>query len=258
VPEYIAKILVFVWGACLGSFLNVCIYRLPRGRSIVFPPSSCPQCDRRIKFHDNIPVISYLLLGGRCRYCRMHIPIRYWMVEIITGLAALAVYAGFGLTPKGIFLFSFIAALIVVIFIDIDYRIIPDGITIPGIGICFLAAVIMGELSWAASLLGIVAGGGSLYLVAVAYKAFTGIDGMGGGDIKLLAMIGAWCGWKGVVFIILVSSVAGTLVGLIVMAVYHKNMKVALPYGPFLSMGAILYVFFGPELMEGYFLLLGY
>jgi leader peptidase (prepilin peptidase)/N-methyltransferase len=258
VPEYIVEIFVFIWGVCLGSFLNVCIYRLPLGKSIVFPPSACPQCNRRIQAYDNIPVISYLLLGGRCRNCGLNIPLRYWLVEIITGLTALAVYARFGLTPTGGFLFAFIAALIVVIFIDIDYRIIPDGITLPGIVICFLAAVFIGKMPWTESLAGILAGGGSLYLVALVYKLLTGVDGMGGGDIKLLAMIGAWCGWMGVFFTILVSSAAGALVGLLVMIVYHKNMKVALPYGPFLSLGAILYIFYGPELIGWYFGVMGY
>lgn len=253
-PEYMVKIFVFVWGACLGSFLNVCIYRLPLGKSIVFPPSSCPQCDRRIRAYDNIPVISWLLLGGRCRNCGLSIPFRYWLVEVITALAALAVYARFGLTAAGGFLFAFVAALIVVIFIDIDYRIIPDGITLPGIVICFLAAVFIGKMPWIESLLGILAGGGSLFLVALVYKLLTRVDGMGGGDIKLLAMIGAWCGWVGVFFIILVSSAAGTLAGLMTMAMYRKNlMKLALPYGPFLALGAILYIFYGPEIIGWYF-----
>jgi len=258
VPEYIIEIFVVIWGALLGSFLNVCIYRLPLSKSIVFPPSACPQCTRKIKPWDNIPVVSYLLLGGRCRHCGLHISARYPLVEAITGLTALAVYARFGITAEGFFLFAFIAALIVVIFIDIDYRIIPDIITLPGIVICFLGAVFIGKIPWTTSLLGILFGGGSLYVVAVVYKLLTGVDGMGGGDIKLLAMIGAWCGWMGVFFTILISSAVGTLVGLIVMTVHHKDMKVAIPYGPFLSLGAILYIFYGPEMIEWYYGLMGY
>ncbi len=257
-PELTVKIFVFVFGTILGSFLNVCIYRLPLGKSIVFPPSACPQCDRKIKAYHNIPIISYLLLAGRCRSCGLPISFRYPLVELMTGLSALAVFNKSGLTAEGIFLFAFIAALIVVVFIDLDHWIIPDIITLPGIVITFLASVFIQGMSWKASLLGIVFGGGSLYVVAVGYKLLTGVEGLGGGDVKLLAMIGAWCGWVGVFFTILVSSAAGTLVGFVVMAVYHKNMKVAIPYGPFLALGAILYVFFGPELVMWYADLLGY
>ena len=252
-PEYIIEPLVFIFGACIGSFLNVCIYRLPLGKSIVFPPSACPQCQRPIRAYDNIPIVSYLLLRGRCRHCGLAIPWRYWLVEIMAGLAALAVYVRFGLTSEGIFLFALIAVLIVVVFIDLDYRVIPNEVTLPGIVICFLAAVFIAKMPWTTSLLGIVAGGGSLFLVAVVYKRLTGVDGMGYGDVKLLAMLGAWCGWVGVYFIILVSSAAGTLVGLFMMVAYRKSMKLALPYGPFLVLGAVTYIFFGPQLIGWYF-----
>lgn len=257
-PDFIVIIFVFAFGAILGSFLNVCIYRVPLAKSIVFPPSACPQCERPIKAFDNIPIISYLLLVGRCRNCGLHIPFRYPLVELLTALSALAVYHKFGLTAEGFFLFALIAALIVIIFIDLDYWIIPDVITLPGIVICFLAAIFIKDMSWTASLLGLFFGGGSLYLVAVIYKLMTGVDGLGMGDVKLMAMIGAWCGWMGVFFTILVSSLAGTLVGFLVMAVYHKNIKVALPFGPFISLGVILYIFFGPELIMWYADLLGY
>ena len=257
-PEHIINIFVFMFGAIVGSFLNVCIHRLPLGKSIVFPPSACPRCERRIKPYDNIPLISYLLLVGRCRNCGLSIPLRYPLVELITALTALAVKVRFGLTAESFFLFVFIAALIVVVFIDIDYRIIPDVITLPGIVITFLAAVFIRESAWTESLIGILFGGGSLYVVAVVYKLLTGVEGMGGGDIKLLAMIGAWCGWMGVFFTILVSSAVGTLVGFSIMIVYNKNLKVAIPYGPFLALGAIVYLFFGPELIMWYARLVGY
>ena len=256
-PEHIVDIFVFMFGAIVGSFLNVCIHRLPLGKSIVYPPSACPQCERRIKAYDNIPILSYLLLMGRCRNCGLSIPFRYPLVELITALTALAVKTRFGLTGEGLFLFVFMAALIVIVFIDIDYRIIPDTITLPGIVITFLAAVFIKDTAWTASLVGILFGGGSLYAVAVVYKLLTGVDGMGGGDIKLLAMIGAWCGWMGVFFTILVSSAVGTLVGFAIMFVYHKNMKVAIPYGPFLALGAILYIFFGQEMILWYARLVG-
>ncbi|MDY6905652.1 MAG: A24 family peptidase [Thermodesulfobacteriota bacterium] len=257
-PITLVKLFIFVFGASIGSFLNVCIYRLPAGKSIVTPPSACPKCDYQIRFYDNVPVISYLLLRGQCRNCSAHIPIRYPMVEILTGLAALAAYLKAGLTPEGGVLFVFIAALIVVIFIDIDHQIIPDVITLPGIVLCFLAAVFILDLGVVGALIGLLAGGGSLLLVASTYKALTGVDGMGGGDIKLLAMIGALTGWQGVFFTILTGSAAGTLVGGILMAFQKKNMKFAVPFGPFLSLGAILYLFFGEEIFYWYLRTLGH
>ncbi|MFZ5563527.1 MAG: prepilin peptidase [Thermodesulfobacteriota bacterium] len=252
VPEYLIGGILFVFGACIGSFLNVCIYRLPLGRSIVFPPSSCPQCKRPIAPWDNMPIVSYLLLLGRCRHCRMPISMRYPLVEAITGFCATAVYLKYGLTLEGLVFFIFIAALIVVIFIDIDYQIIPDVISLPGIPVFFLASAFITSTTVADSLLGILAGGGSLLIVAVTYRMITGKEGMGGGDIKLLAMIGALCGWKGVLFTIFVSSLTGTLVGMAIMVVKDKNMKLAIPFGPFLSLGAIVYIFYGPELLNWY------
>lgn len=252
IPEYLIGGVLFVFGACIGSFLNVCIYRLPLSQSIVFPPSACPQCKRPIAPWDNIPIISYLLLLGRCRFCRMPISMRYPLVELITGLSGAAVYLKFGLTLESLVFFAFIASLIVVIFIDIDYQIIPDVISLTGIPLFFLASVFIVSTTVTESLLGILAGGGSLLAVAVIYRMLTGKEGMGGGDIKLLAMIGALCGWKGVLFTIFVSSFAGTIVGIAIMVLKEKNMKLALPFGPFLSLGAITYLFFGPELVNWY------
>ncbi|MDY6822689.1 MAG: prepilin peptidase [Thermodesulfobacteriota bacterium] len=257
-PMALVKLFVFIFGACIGSFLNVCIYRLPLSKSIATPPSACPHCGYRIRFYDNIPVISYLLLGGRCRKCGTRISARYLIVEVLAGLAALAVFLKAGPSLTGLVLFVFIAALIVVIFIDIDHQIIPDVITLPGIVLCFLAAVFILDLGVLPSLIGLAAGGGSLLLVALVYKALTGVDGMGGGDIKLLAMIGALSGWQGVFFTILSGSAAGTLVGGALMIFQKKDMKFAVPFGPFLSLGAIGYQFFGNEIIHWYFRTLGY
>ncbi|MFP4444982.1 MAG: prepilin peptidase [Desulfosudaceae bacterium] len=252
-PEYLLKIFVFGIGACIGSFLNVCIYRLPLGKSLVKPASRCPRCERRIRAWDNIPLLSFLLLRGRCRYCGLSISGRYWLVELITALAALAVYETAGLTAAGLFHFIFLAVLIVVVFVDMDYQIIPDVITLPGIVIFFSAAVLTGRLEWMSSLLGIIVGGGILYLVALAYWLVKGAEGMGGGDIKLLAMIGAWCGISGVIFTLLIGSVTGTLVSAVIIIAYRQNLQYRLPFGPFLALGAIGYVFFGPELIHWYF-----
>ena len=254
---YLIEILIFTMGLCIGSFLNVCIYRVPQSKSIVRPRSMCPNCGTLIPFYDNIPVFSYLWLKGRCRQCEVKIPPRYPIVELLGGLTALGTYLKFGLTWEALIYYIFIAALIVVTFIDLDHRIIPDVITLPGIPLCFAASFALPEITYKAALMGILAGGGSLFLVAWTYNLITKKEGMGGGDIKLLAMMGALIGWKGVLFTIFVGSLAGTLAGLAVMLQSRKGMKLAVPFGPFLSIGGITYIFFGMPLIAWYFNLLG-
>jgi leader peptidase (prepilin peptidase) / N-methyltransferase len=251
-PFWINGYVLFI-GMCVGSFLNVCIYRLPEGASIVRPPSACPKCGASIRWYDNIPVISYLALRGRCRECRVPISIRYPIVELVTGLFAMVTWLQFGLSPATLIYFLFIAALLVITFIDIDHRIIPDIISLPGIPLGFAASFILPGLDWMGSLIGIVAGGGTLLSIAWGYHFFTGKEGMGGGDIKLLAMIGAFLGWKGVFFTVMASSCIGTAVGIAMMVRAGKGMKMALPFGPFLAVGAILHLFFGPQIIRWYF-----
>ncbi|KPJ77079.1 MAG: peptidase A24 [Deltaproteobacteria bacterium SG8_13] len=245
-------IIVFAFGLCVGSFLNVCIYRIPESKSIVTPGSMCPRCGVKIRFYDNIPLLSYLLLRGRCRNCRASIAVRYPLVELLSGALAVAVLIKFGLTPEAAVTYGFAAVLIVITFIDIDHRIIPDVISLPGIAAFFLAARLVPSVTWLDSLIGILAGGGSLFLVAWFYHLITRKEGMGGGDIKLLAMIGAMIGWKGVLFTIFASSASGTLVGLIVMLIKRQNMKLAVPFGPFLALGAVMYLFYGPQVIAWY------
>ncbi|MGD8256878.1 MAG: prepilin peptidase [Desulfobacterales bacterium] len=249
---YIMEFFAFVFGLCIGSFLNVCIYRLPVSKSIVHPGSMCPSCATPIKFYDNMPIISYLLLQGKCRQCKTKIPLRYPIIELLGGLFALGSYLKFGPSLDAIIYFAFIASLLVVTFIDLDHRIIPDRITLPGIPVCLAASLVLSNITFLDSLLGIIAGGGSLLLVAWTYNLITKKEGMGGGDIKLLAMIGAIIGWKGVLFTIFTSSLVGTLTGLAVMAQTRKGMKLAVPFGPFLSIGSIAYIFFGPQLIIWY------
>lgn len=252
-PDYTIHILMFVFGLTIGSFLNVCIFRIPASKSIVRPGSMCPGCNSGIKYYDNIPVISYIFLGGKCRKCKMPIPFRYPLVELISGLTALALFMKFGLSYEGLAYFTFISALIVITFIDIDHQIIPDVISLPGIPIGFLmASFLIPSISWKGSLIGILAGGGSLLAVAWIYNLITKKEGMGGGDIKLLAMIGAFIGLKGVLFTIFAASAAGTITGIAVMLKTQKGMKLAVPFGPFLSIGTILYIFFGSEIISWY------
>lgn len=253
----IIGIFVFLFGLCVGSFLNVCIYRLPASRSIVRPRSMCLKCGYQLSAADNIPIISYAALGGKCRNCGVRISPRYPLVEMLSGLLAVAALYEFGLTPEALIYYLFIASLIVVAFIDLDHRIIPDLITLPGIPFFFLAALFLPEVGIRDSITGLFAGGGILFLVAWTYQRLTGKEGMGGGDIKLLAMMGTLMGWKGVIFTIFVSSAAGTLVGIPLMLLSRSNMKLAVPYGPFLAAGGVVYLFFGPELIRWYFNMLG-
>jgi leader peptidase (prepilin peptidase)/N-methyltransferase len=245
-------IIVFLFGLCIGSFLNVCIHRIPTGKSIVHPGSSCPACGNAIRFYDNIPLLSYVLLRGRCRRCRTAISPRYPAVELLAALAAFGAYARFGMSLESLVYFIFMAALLAVTFIDLDHRIIPDVITLPGIPVFFLAALLLPSISWTNSLIGVIVGGGSLYLVGLVYYLLTRKEGMGGGDVKLLAMIGALVGWQGVLFTIFVASGVGTLAGLVVMGITRGNMKLKIPFGPFLAIGAVAYVFFGPRLIHWY------
>jgi leader peptidase (prepilin peptidase)/N-methyltransferase len=265
-------IFAFLFGAIVGSFLNVCIYRIPVRASLVSPPSRCPQCKTPIKFYDNIPILSYFVLGGRCRWCKAPISARYPLVETMMALFSVLLMLKFGISSSFFTYFILISSLVVVSFIDLDHRIIPDVISLPGIVLGVLASFIKsaeghndflllfvfkglrGALNLATldSLLGIVIGGGLLYCVAVVFYWVTKKEGMGGGDIKLLAMIGAFLGWSSTVFTILVSSLIGSIVGVGLMVVKGADSKYAIPFGPFLSMGAVIYLFFGEEIIRWY------
>ena len=245
-------IFAFIFGAVVGSFLNVCICRLPQGESVVFPPSRCPGCGSRIAWYDNVPIISYLLLRGRCRSCRTAISPQYPLVEAINGFLTLFLFMRFGLSFAFAVLFLFCSALVVITFIDLEHQIIPDVISLPGIVAGFAFSFFIPQLGWKGSLIGILVGGGSLYLVATLYQLCTGKEGMGGGDIKLLAMMGAFFGWQAVPFIIFVSSLVGSVIGVSVMLIQKKDGKLAIPFGPFLAFGALLYIFFGRQVIHWY------
>lgn len=251
--DIIVLTVIFCIGACIGSFLNVCIWRVPRSESIVRPGSRCPRCRTAIRFYDNIPIISYLVLLGKCRHCAAPIPLRYPLVEGLTGLLAAAAAWRFGVTVDFLIYFGFIAALVTVTFIDVDLQIIPDVISLPGIPIGLAASLLSTRVTFTDSLIGIFLGGGSLFLVAWGYYQFTGKEGMGGGDIKLLAMIGAFIGWQGVFFTIFISSAVGSTAGAILMLFAKKDLKFAVAFGPFLALGALAYLFAGPELIDWYY-----
>jgi leader peptidase (prepilin peptidase)/N-methyltransferase len=239
-----------VLGACVGSFLNVCIYRISEGKSIVFPKSFCPDCLRPIRFYDNIPVISYLILRGKCRDCHKKISYRYPVVELITALLSLFLFWKYGLSFQYFFAFVFVCTLIIITFIDLKHQIIPDIITLPGIPIFFLLTFFFIDVSFLDSILGILIGGGGFYLIAIVYQFITKREGIGGGDIKLMAMLGVFLGWKSLLFILLVSSLLGSIVGISMMIVHGKDLKYAVPFGPFLSIAAVAYMFMGNYLMR--------
>ncbi|MCK5163975.1 MAG: prepilin peptidase [Desulfobacula sp.] len=252
-------LVVLLFGACIGSFLNVCIYRIPENKSIVFPGSFCPNCNKSIPFYCNVPILSYIFLRGRCKFCKQPISIRYPLIEVLTGLFAISLFHKFGLTPAMIYWFVFISILITISFIDIDHQIIPDIISLPGILIFASSFYFLPEMTIKDTLLGILAGGGSLYAIAFFYYLLRKQEGMGGGDIKLLAMIGAATGIKGVAFTIFAGSLFGTLFGILIMLYTKmadtKNLRI--PFGPFLSVGAILYIFYGKQLIQWYLMMVG-
>lgn len=244
--------LSFCFGCIIGSFLNVCIARIPAKASLISPGSHCPKCETPIRWYQNIPLVSYILLAGRCAACKVGISVRYPLVEALTGGLFVLVLVRFGWQPFVPVLWLFCAVLIVITFIDLDHQIIPDVISLPGIPLFFLASFLIPWVSWLDSLLGILVGGGSLLILALGYEMLTKRSGMGGGDIKLLAMIGALLGWKSILPIVFFSSLAGSLIGVPLMLIRKKDGKLAIPFGPFLALGSLIYLFWGPMLIRLY------
>lgn len=247
----IFPVFAFLFGSAVGSFLNVCIYRLPRGESVVFPASHCPHCNRSIRWYDNIPVFSYCALRGKCRFCGNPISFQYPLVEALAGAFSLLFFLRFSLVEYGIY-FLLVSSLLVVTFIDFKYQIIPDLISLPGIPAGFLASFLLPRITYRDSLLGIILGGGILYAVAWGYYRLRKTEGMGGGDIKLLAMIGAFLGSTAVLVTIFVSAFLGSLAGITMMIFKGKGRTYAIPYGPFLALGAVVALLWGDLLVAWY------
>ena len=238
-------------GLTIGSFLNVCIYRLPLGRSIVSPGSSCPSCGYALRWGDNIPVASYAWLGGRCRSCRAPISIRYPVVELITMAVFVLHYAVLGPDPLLVPRLIFACAMVVLFAIDLEHHLLPNVITLPGILVGFLFSLLLlpGPVS---SLAGILVGGGSLWLLGEAYYRYAGQEGMGGGDVKMLAMIGAFLGWQLTLVTLVLSSIAGAVIGLVIIGVKRGDLKYALPYGTFLSLAGLVASLYGDRIVAWY------
>ncbi len=240
-------ILTFLVGAIIGSFLNVCIYRLPRKESIVFPFSHCPHCKKLIPFYFNIPILSFLILRGKCKQCKGSIHFQYPLVELANALGYLYIFSAFGYGWNSVIYALLFSALLVVTFIDLMHKIIPDSITLPGIGIGILAASTVLPPGFVNSLIGLFLGGGLFYLIAVLSRG-----GMGGGDIKLIAMIGAFLGWQNVLLTIFVGALVGSLVGIFLMIFRGKGRKYAVPFGPFLALGAVVSILWNQEILYWY------
>ena len=249
-------VIVFIFGAVIGSFLNVCIYRLPLSKSIVFPASHCPVCKSTLSWYCNIPILSYVFLRGRCMFCKKSISWRYPVVELVNALLYVLIFYFSAFSLVSLVLFCYVSSMVVITFIDIDHQIIPDVISLPGIVLGFAASFVFPWMSWMDSLLGILLGGGSLLAIAYLYAFLTGKEGMGGGDIKLLAMIGAFMGYKAVLPIIFFSSVMGTVVGVPLMLIKKADKRLAIPFGPFLALASLIYLFAGPQIVQWYLRLL--
>ncbi len=253
----------FAAGTCVGSFLNVCIYRLPADESVMQPRSRCPRCATPIAWHDNIPLLSWAWLRARCRACGAAIPARYPLVEAATGGLAVLALVRFGLTPSGAVAFVFTAALLLITFIDLDHRFIPDEVSLPGIAVGLGVSFLDGAVSPLDAAAGAALGGGVLWVVAWGYERLTGVEGMGYGDVKLLAMIGAFVGWQAIPAVLVIASLTGSVAGLVVMLAHGRSRaarrvtarlglralapyvqraarRTEIPFGPFLALGAVL------------------
>jgi leader peptidase (prepilin peptidase)/N-methyltransferase len=266
-------VFALLFGLVIGSFLNVVILRLPRGISVSLPRSHCPQCKQLIAWYDNIPVLSYVILGGRCRKCKRKFSVRYPFIEAMTGAISVLLCLKFGLTIEwGIFL-TFSSSLIVLAFIDLDHRILPDVITLNGIWIGILTSAYLADPSpvvtrlfraagldienphlaaLVASIAGAIVGGGLLWAVAEAYLRLRGMEGMGFGDVKMMAMVGAFLGAPLALLTIMLGSLLGSIIGLIFIRMADKTREYELPFGTFLSFAGIVAVLYGEELVRWY------
>ncbi len=266
-------LVALLFGLIVGSFLNVCIVRLPRGRSIAKPPSHCPRCKEPIRFYDNIPIISFLLLRGKCRSCGEPISWRYPLVELMNGLFYVWIMHEFGPGGEALLTMVFCSALIVITFIDFDHQIIPDIITLPGILVGLsLAPFFMFPLAdtlpfhldrlmphdgvyltaFVNSFIGMIMGGAPLFIIGWLWEKLRHVEAMGGGDIKLMGMVGSFLGWKGALLTIMLGALSGSLVGVLLIVLKRHKMEKVIPFGPFLAAGAVASAFYGADIISWY------
>ncbi|NBV49825.1 prepilin peptidase [bacterium] len=234
-----------LFGLLWGSFFNVCIFRLPEEKSIVWNRSHCRSCSTPLKWFHNIPILSFILLRGKCAFCGHRISIQYPLIEAVTAALFAGTWLHYGWSLAWIFYTYFVSSLLVITVIDLRHMIIPDELSLTGILIGVLASFFVQHITWWESLLGAALGGGIFMAIAMGYEKFARQEGLGGGDIKLLAMIGAWLGYQSILVVIVISSALGSVVGLSLMLLRKKTLKTAIPFGPFLALGAIVYLFWG-------------
>lgn len=253
-PSLAYAIAAGVFGLLIGSFLNVVIHRLPRNQSIVRGRSMCPTCRATVRWFDNIPLVSWLALRGKCRACGWKIPFRYPLVELLTGLAAAGAVWASGLTLAALWVFLFIAVMIAITFIDWEHQIIPDPLSLGGTLLGWVGAALgFLDVTLLQSIVGAVVGAGLILAIALGYKAARKVDGMGGGDVKLMAMIGAFLGWQMVFAVLFLAAFAGSVYGVILLKRSGADGKTAVAFGSFLAPAAILMWFAGERLMALYF-----
>jgi leader peptidase (prepilin peptidase) / N-methyltransferase len=250
-PPVVALAAAAAFGALVGSFLNVCIYRLPLGKSIVWPASACPHCSRALLWYENIPVVSFLALRARCRTCGAPISIRYPLIEALTAAMFALAWWYYGPGPLLASRLVFGCALLVLFAIDLEHQLLPNAITIPGILVGFVFSLFT-EPGWVSSLIGIVLGYGVLYVVAQAYYRVRREEGLGMGDLKMLAMVGAFVGWQLTLLTLILASFSGTIIGLALIVSKRASMRYALPFGTFLALGAAAAATVGPAVLRWY------
>jgi len=249
----IEAIIIFILGLVIGSFSNVCIYRIPKNESIVFPASHCTSCQTPIKAMDNIPVLSYFLLKGKCRNCGEKFSIRYPIVEFLTGVVYILIFLIYGRNLQTLIYAILSSALIIISFIDLDEQIIPDEISLPGIVLGFLISFFVPYISYFNSLFGILTGGGIIFLIALAGLVIFKKEAMGGGDVKLAAMIGAFIGWRYIILSLFIGFFIGAVTGIVLILSKVKNKDDIIPFGPFIVLGSILTILWGKDLLSWYF-----
>jgi len=245
-------ILIFVLGLIVGSFSNVCIYRIPRNESVIYPASHCPKCRTKIKPIDNIPLLSYILLKGRCRNCGSKISIQYPVVEFLTGLIYLIIYLTYGLSIQSLVYIILSSALIIIAFIDLQEQIIPDIISLPGIVVGLILSFIVPYISFINSALGALVGGGIILIIAWVGSIIFKKEAMGGGDVKLAAMIGAFLGWRYTIISLFLGFFIGALVGIILILSKIKSKEDMVPFGPFIVLGSIITLLWGEKILAWY------
>lgn len=254
--EVFTGVMIFILGIVIGSFLNVCIYRLPLGKSIVTSPSACPSCENPLKPLDLVPVFSYLFLGGKCRYCKVKISVQYPLIEALNGVLWTLLYIRFGLVWPLLVYMALVSLLIVISAIDLKHMEIPDGLIVAGLVLGaaqLLSSVFTPYFDvWHSYLIGFVAGGLPLLLIALFCLYVLKKDAMGGGDIKLMAFAGLVIGWKLTIMAYVIGIITGALAGVALMASGKRKRSDAIPFGPFLSFGVVMSVFFGQAIINWY------